>query len=374
MSASERLMQVIGDREVVLCAGPGGVGKTTTSAALALAAADRGKRVLVLTIDPARRLADALGVGLEPEAGQPSVEPSTVKGATQGGELWAMMLDASHTMDELVHRLTPSPEGAERLLNNIIYRQISRAMAGGQEYTAVEKLYDLRSRYDFDLIVVDTPPSQNVLDFVEAPGYLTRFLDEKIIKWFLILDPEQPPGGLGGRLLKRTTRIVWEVLSRLFGRKFLGDIVEFVNMVEVLTAEVQRRAEAIDALLRSPQALFLIVASTDELVIEDAAFLREELGRRGIPFGGFVVNRVQEPSGVEDLQAAARALSAHLPPEHVAAVVEACSEADREARWDERAVQSLREKTAWEGCVVRLPYLAQEVHDLAGLRRLARHL
>jgi anion-transporting ArsA/GET3 family ATPase len=379
-------MDAIGERQIVLCAGPGGVGKTTSSAAIALAAAQAGKRVLVLTIDPARRLADALGIRLD-EAEQSTV-PKQISaqalrqaGLSLPGELSAMMLDAARTMDDLVRRLSPTESMAHKLLTNVVYQHISRALAGALEYTAVEKLYDLRTRFHYDLIVVDTPPSKNVLDFIEAPEYLARFLDDKIIKWFALMDPAHDSGGFGAGLLKRTGRFVWEVLSRVFGRAFLTDVVDFVGAMESITGELRRRAEAISALLRSKQALFFIVANTDELVLRDASFLRDEIARRGIPFGGFIINRVHVPTGIKDREGLAAGLNAAFPPgtdlalaERVTErVLEVCAKVDEEAANDLAAVSALRSRSGFGGFIALLPRQTEEINDLPALSRLSSH-
>lgn len=363
------IMQALVGREIVLCCGPGGVGKTTSSATIAVAAARAGKRVLVLTIDPARRLADALGIQLSD-----SMVPKRVELEGVAGELSALMLDATKTMDDLVRRLAPNERAAERILGNLIYRQISRALSGGLEYTAVEKLFDLRDRFSFDLIVVDTPPSKNVLDFIEAPHYLAGFFDDRVIKWFLLLDPNTPPRGLGAAVLRRTGAVVWDVLGRVFGRAFLADISEFMQAIEAIAARLRQRAEAIAELLRSDRALFLIVSSTDPLVVEDAAFLRREIAARGIPFGGFIMNRVHVPSGVVDLGHVEERLKRLGEPGLADAVVNVCREEDVQAASDAAAIATLRTRTGWQGFLAALPRQAGDVHDLAALQRLAAHL
>ncbi|MEE8408200.1 MAG: ArsA-related P-loop ATPase [Myxococcota bacterium] len=370
------LMEEIENCEVVLCAGPGGVGKTTTSAAIAVAAARSGKKVLVLTIDPAKRLADALGVSLDNTARR--IQPETLEknGIYAAGEIWALMLDAARTFDDLVQRLAPDRATAERLLNNVIYRHISRSLAGTLEYTAVEKLYDLRDRFDYDLIVVDTPPSKNVLDFVESPEWLSKFFDERILKWFMLLDPKAPAGGFGQVLLKRTGRVVWEVMARVFGHEFLGEITEFMHALESMTVEFKSRADATGQLLRSPASLFFIVATTDRFVLNDAVYLRTEIMRRGISFGGFIINRVHPESGLAQpslAAAAIRAAGANDPAaERLASkLVQACEEMDIKAREDREAVERLRREANWDGYIAMLPEQPEELHDLVMLDRLA---
>ncbi|MEM6533399.1 MAG: ArsA-related P-loop ATPase [Myxococcota bacterium] len=358
--------------EVVLATGPGGVGKTTSSAALAVNSAQRGKRVLVLTIDPARRLADALGVTLDNTPRR--VEMPGLEGGT--GELWALMLDPVRTFDELIERLAPSPVVADRLMNNIIYRQMTRTLAGTLEYTAVEKLYDLRQRYDFDLIVVDTPPSKNVLDFIEAPQWLLRFLDERIFRWFLMLEGQDTSSGIGAVLLRRTGRVVRDVLGRVFGEHFVGELSEFMHAIESMTHEFRRRADAIQALLRDPVTGFLVVATTDPFVMSDAVYLRHEIERRGVRFAGFLVNRVYRPTGLvrpEDAADMVRNAAPDEPGVHALAekLVAEAAQIDERAEADRTSIEQVRTRARWRGLVGTIPREVHEIHDLDALGRLA---
>lgn len=362
------ILQVIGKADVVLCAGPGGVGKTTLSAALALAAAQSGRRVLVLTIDPARRLADALGVTLD---NQPRRVTAPEVGA---GELWAMMLDPGATMDDLIRRLAPTPEVATKLLGNTIYKQMSRRLSGTLEYTAVEKLFDVRTRLGFDLVVVDTPPSKNVLDFLDAPATLARFLDERVFKWVSRLDPTGKAG-----FLQRTTRALTDVLGSVFGAELFTEIVGFLQSLEGMAQELRRRALEIEALLRSGRALFFVVAVPDAFVLADAAFLQREIERRGVRFGGYLVNRMGRSSGVVDpVEAAAsltQALGSHEAAKRLAdKLASAAVEQDERVRTEGLLVRRLLDETGWKGFVARVPREADEVHDLAALAKVASGL
>ncbi|MEL6338901.1 MAG: ArsA-related P-loop ATPase [Myxococcota bacterium] len=368
MTALPTIADSTGSLEVLLATGPGGVGKTTSSAALAVHAAHRGRRVLVLTIDPARRLADALGVRLNNSPKR--VEMPGMEGT---GELWALMLDPTRTFDELIHRLAPTPEIAGRLLNNVVYRQMSRSLAGTLEYTAVEKLYDLRERYDFDLIVVDTPPSKNVLDFIEAPQWLMRFLDERVFKWFLMLEGEGAGGGLARSLLRRTGRVVRDVLGRVFGSEFVGELSDFMHAIESMTQAFHQRAEAIQSLLKSKSTGFLVVATTQPFVVADAVFLREQIEQRGVNFVGFLINRVYRPSGLERPEDAAALILKHRPDEGELAqkLVEEARMLDKRAADDADAVSRLRQRARWKGWIATIPREVGDIHDLEALRQLA---
>ncbi|MEM6734331.1 MAG: ArsA-related P-loop ATPase, partial [Myxococcota bacterium] len=275
-----------------------------------------------------------------------------------------------------IARLAPSPEVAERLMNNVVYRQMSRALAGTLEYTAVEKLFDVRERYDFDLIVVDTPPSKNVLDFIEAPQWLSRFLDERVFKWFLMLEGEDPGTGITRGLLRRAARVVREVLGKVFGTEFVGDLSEFMHAIESMTHEFRRRADSIQALLRSKVSGFLVVATTDPLVLSDAVYLKEEIERRGVQFSGFLVNRVYRATGIESPDAAAEMFRQAAPDDAgvVALAEKLVSEAealDERAAADAKTIESLRRRARWKGWVGTIPRETHEIHDLEALGQLA---
>ncbi len=373
------LTELVAEREILLCTGPGGVGKTTTSAAIGLMAAAQGRKVAVLTIDPARRLADALGVALDNQPRQ--IDPSVfaAAGLNVPGELWALMLDAAHTFDDLIQRLAPDRDTARRILHNVVYTQMSRALAGTLEYMAVEKLFDLRSRHGFDLVVVDTPPSKNVLDFVEAPEWLTRFLDERVLRWFVMFHPEAQTHGVKEALLKRTSKMVFDVLARVMGREFLNEVIGFMVAIEGMAAEFRRRAQDIQALLRSSRASFLVVATSDPFVLRDAAYLRNEILQRGIPFGGFVVNRVHDLRDMPEIAhatAVIRAASATDPSADnlIDKLARVSDELGRRATEDRNAIAMLRVEARWQGYIGELPLLGEEVTDLTGLAQLARRL
>ena len=236
----------VAGRGVVICAGPGGVGKTTTSAAIAAGLARRGAKVLVLTIDPARRRADSLGL---PELGNSAcrVEPERLEraGLAGDGELWAMTLDAKLTFDELVERNAPDAKTRDAVLRNPIYRQLSSAAAGSQEYMAMEKLYELHSCGDYDVVVLDTPPTRDALDFLDAPGRLSRFIDSRSLQFF------RASGRTGLGLFSRGAGALFSVLKRATGVDLLSDLAEFFNAFGGMSEGFRDRARAVEALLRS---------------------------------------------------------------------------------------------------------------------------
>src|SRR6201991_2283187 len=231
-------------RRMVICAGSGGVGKTTTAAAVALGLAERGQRVAVVTIDPARRLANALGLD---DLGN---EPHRVE-LDAPGELWAMMLDAKRTFDELIEHLAPDERTRDEVFANRIYQQLSSAVAGSQEFTAIAKLYELDQSGRFDVLVLDTPPSRNALDFLDAPGRLTRFFQGRALRLFL-----KP-----GRFLGLGTGVVFSVLQRVTGVDLLRDLSVFFRSLGGMVDGFTQRAKRVGALLEDPATTFLIVTS-----------------------------------------------------------------------------------------------------------------
>ncbi|HWH95064.1 MAG TPA: ArsA-related P-loop ATPase, partial [Baekduia sp.] len=269
MNGGADLVKRLEGKRVVVCAGSGGVGKTTTSAAIAMGLAARGARVCVVTIDPARRLADALGIeqlGSEPR--RVDDERFAGHGIVIGdaGELWAMMLDPKRTFDELIARLAPDDKARDDILENRIYRELSSAVAGSQEFTAVAKLYDLNRSGEFDVIVLDTPPSRNALDFLDAPDRLTGFLEGRALRLFLA------PSGLAARVVGRGTGMVFGVLRRVTGVDLMNDLSVFFGALSGVLDGFRERAAGVKALLADDATTFLIVTSPEREPVEEAIF------------------------------------------------------------------------------------------------------
>ena len=363
------LTERLSGKRVVICAGSGGVGKTTCSAAIALGLAARGARVAVVTIDPARRLADALGVeelGNEPHL----VEPSRFAGhgIEVRGELWAMMLDAKRTFDELIDRLAPDRGTRDDVLGNRIYQQLSTAVAGSQEFTAVAKLYDLVRSERYDVVVLDTPPSRNALDFLDAPDRLTNFFEGRALRAFLA------PTGLAARVMGRGTGVVFGVLKRVTGVDLLRDMSVFFRSLGGLIDGFRERAAAVKAVLRDPGTLFLVVTSPERDPVEEAIFFHGKLRESGMPFGGLIVNRVQPPDGLDgDPHAVATDLAGSLGDELARKVAATYAEAQLLARRDESSLAHLRE-TVGDPEPVIVPQLPGDVHDVDGLVAVHDHL
>jgi anion-transporting ArsA/GET3 family ATPase len=286
---------------IVVCCGSGGVGKTTTAAALGLRAAERGRKVVVLTIDPARRLAQSMGIDSLDNV------PRRVKGIddTAGGELHAMMLDMKRTFDEIVEGHTDA-ERAAAILGNPFYQSLSAGFAGTQEYMAMEKLGQLRARDQWDLIVVDTPPSRSALDFLDAPKRLGSFLDGKLIR--LLLAPAKMGGRAGMKFLNVGMSMMTGALGKLLGGQLLKDVQTFVAAMDSMFGGFRTRADATYRLLQAPGTAFLVVAAPERDALREAAFFVERLAAEDMPLAGLVLNRVHG-SGATQLSAE-RALAA----------------------------------------------------------------
>lgn len=293
------LDDLVRTKKVIVCVGSGGVGKTTMSAAIALKAAESGQRVCVLTIDPARRLANALGLAAlgntESRIATERLEAAGVRHPT--GELWAMMLDAKRTWDDLVTRFALNPEQAKRILANHYYQQISSALAGSQEFMAMEKLYELHESGKYDVLVLDTPPTRHALDFLDASKKMMGFMDEGVLKLFTT--PSRAAGKLGFGFLKSSSAMMFKLLEKITGFQVLRDISDFVGNFSGMHAGFSDRARKVEEFLRSAGSSFVLVTSPAPPTVEEAEFFFGKLAEYRMPFGGFIVNRVHT-DGLEE--------------------------------------------------------------------------
>ncbi|MEU1483862.1 ArsA family ATPase [Streptomyces sp. NPDC005752] len=268
---------------IVVCCGSGGVGKTTTAAALGVRAAERGRKVVVLTIDPARRLAQSMGIDRLDNI------PRRVEDIAGEGELHAMMLDMKRTFDETVEAHTDA-ERARAILENPFYQSLSAGFAGTQEYMAMEKLGQLRAREEWDLIIVDTPPSRSALDFLDAPKRLGSFLDGKFIR--LLIAPAKIGGRAGMKFLNVGMSMMTGTLGKLLGGQFLRDVQTFVAAMDSMFGGFRTRADATYKLLQAPGTAFLVVATPERDALREAAYFVERLAAEEMPLAGLVLNRV----------------------------------------------------------------------------------
>ncbi|HET9626414.1 MAG TPA: ArsA-related P-loop ATPase, partial [Kofleriaceae bacterium] len=367
-----RLVDVLLERRILVCVGSGGVGKTTTAATLALAAARRGKRTLVLTIDPARRLANSLGLAALGHQVQ-QVDPALVhQGApSQAGQLWAMMLDQKQAFDEVVARHAKDPAAVKRILANPVYAQISGSLAGAQEYAAMAKLHDFDQTGEWDLIVVDTPPTANALDFLDAPSKLSEAIDSPAIEWFRKLQGEGESrwsivGKTGGLVLKR--------LAKFVGSKFIDDISVFFTEFNDILGGFRQRADETFSLLRQRKVGFVLVASPEPMAVREALAFHARLASAGMPFVGFVVNKVHvarptqaTESKVEQALAANAAvqkleLSGTTRAMAAQAMIAAHAEIETLAVADQKAIDALRKAGGASALLVPVPLQRDDVH------------
>jgi len=364
------LGDILEDKSICICAGSGGVGKTTTAAAIASGMAAQGLKVCVLTIDPAKRLADSLGLEeLGNEASRVDPALFEAQGVEMKGELWAMMLDAKATFDELVARQAPDEESRDRVLENRIYQEISNALAGSQEYMAMEKLFELHTEGRFDLLVLDTPPTRNALDFLDAPRRLTQFIEGRSLRVFM------RPTGLAAKVAGRGASVALSVFKRIVGFDLIADLAEFFNAFSGMVDGFQARAKRVNKLLADPGTCFLVVCGPQGEPIEEAVYFHRKLVEAKLPFGGVIVNKVHYPAerlrgDGADLAALEKKLADEDLAERVAANF---SDYQALAERDARNIEHLARELRASG-VIRVPYLDEDVHDLAGLAEINRYL
>jgi anion-transporting ArsA/GET3 family ATPase len=370
------------ETKIIVCCGSGGVGKTTLAAALGVRAAESGRKVVTLTIDPARRLAQALGLQEldnvpRKVAGVGAARRGTTKGtAKRGGELHAMMLDMKRTFDEIVEAHA-SPAKAAQILANPFYQSLSSSFAGTQEYMAMEKLGQLRASNTWDLIVVDTPPARSALDFLDAPSRLGRFLDGRFIRMLFV------PAKVGSRGYAKVMQVglgfVTGTMTKLLGTQLLTDVQTFVAAMDTMFGGLRERADATAALLRAPGTTFVVVAAPEPDALREASYFVDRLVEERMPLAGVVVNRVHR-SGVPEITSA-HALSAAdaLDDEHDPEAALAAGVLRVHAQ--RLSIQATEQKRV-DGFALAHPNVrlasvrafAQDVHDLAGLRELGSSL
>ena len=363
------LSDVIASRHVIVCTGSGGVGKTTSAAAIAVSAARSGRSTIVLTIDPAKRLAQSLGLSALDN------KPRAVK-AVPGLE--AMMLDMKHTFDEVIDRHASDRQRAQRIKGNRFYQQLSNSLAGTQEYMAMEKLYDLHNTGNYDCIVIDTPPTRNALDFLDAPKRLTDFLEGRFLRMFLA------PGLAAGKLATRAAGfgagLFMKAAGRLTGQAVLGDLAEFFQSFEGMYDGFKQRAQSVYKLLQSPDSAFVVVASPEVPALREARFFLQRLAQDGMPTAGLVVNRVTLPpgGGLDTSPKAANAAANRLDDGNaeqraVAAALRLYADRVGVTRRERKAIAA-----ALHGvdprALIEVPLMDSDVHDLEDLTAIGAHL
>ena len=374
-----KLDELVTRRRVVICCGTGGVGKTTTAAVLALEGARRGRNACVVTIDPARRLADALG--LEHLTNDPSEIDRALwaggdEGVAEGGQLSAMMLDTKSTVDLLVARNATSPEQAKRILDNAFYRNVSGALGGTQEYMAMEKLHELYDEGDFDLIVVDTPPTRHALDFLDAPKRLTRLLDNRIFRLLMM------PTRAYLRVASVAVQTFLRTVARVVGSEVVEDVVAFFRAFDGMEEGFRERAQVVAELLVDPTTAFVLVSSPRRDAMEEATFFAERLAEAGQSVQALIMNRVhpafgdETPAGLRAAAAALRAdgVSAGGAAARLAALYDNLADFRDIAILEREHVEELRDRIGGDTILACVPYLAHDVHDFATLHEVGRLL
>ena len=383
------LRAVVERHDVIVCAGSGGVGKTTTAATIALWGAKQGRRAAVLTIDPARRLADSLGLSLA--GGSEVAVPASLlreHGIEISGSLSAMMLDQKGAWDSLIERHAPTREVRDRILKNRFYQHLSQSFAGSQEYMAVEELWRLRDGGRYDLIVVDTPPSRHALEFLEAPQRLNDFLDRKVVRWFV--KPYVAAGWSAMRLFNRTAGFVLRTLEEATGVAVLAEISDFFVGMQSLFDGFGERMDRVYRVLKSPKTAFVLVSSPEEEVLEEAEYLSDKMAALGMPLRAVVFNRVHEeftqpidradfPRGEirgDDRERVEACLArAGISPETLAERLARNFVAFQDvARGDGLRLEMFAQGLPRQVPIVRVPNFSTDLHQLGALARMHPYL
>ncbi|MBW3578425.1 MAG: AAA family ATPase [Actinobacteria bacterium] len=360
---------------ILVCTGAGGVGKTTTAAALGLAGARAGRRTLVLTIDPARRLAQSMGI--EELGNTPQRVP--LDGGAGGGQLWAMMLDMQRTFDDVLDRHAPTPERADAIRRNRIYQTLSSTLAGTQEYMAMEKLHALDEEGDWDLLVVDTPPTRNALDFLDAPRRMTDFLEGRLLKLFI--RPGMAAGRGMGRLVGFGTQKFMQIAGRVTGMELLEDLADFFRNFQGMYEGFKQRAQEVRALLEEPGSRFVVVATPQPPPLREAHFFLDRLQQEGLHTAAVVINRIHPHCGgwphQEDacpdavvLEAVAQAQPNDTEGRAVAGALRLLADTNNLATRERRDVSAALYGVA-PPPLVEVPLLRSDVHDLETLGEIA---
>jgi anion-transporting ArsA/GET3 family ATPase len=360
----EGLASALARRRVLVVCGSGGVGKTTTAAALGLRAALLGRRVLVCTIDPSRRLATSLGLS------QLSAKPRALDlrrmGPTGGGSLHAMMLDTKSTFDELVERFASGAEARRRILENRFYKHVSAALAGSHEYMAMEKLLELSADERFDLVVLDTPPTRHALDFLEAPDRLLSFLDTSTLRWFL--KPYFQAGRLTLKVATKTGALALKLADRALGLRFLADLSEFFLAFEGMYDGFKERAERVYALLREPASGFVLVAGPAPQALDEAVYFHRRLREKEMPFVGIVVNRLHPDPSTAARAARRSQREAEVDADLEERLLEVYHDQQAVARAERKRVARLEVDTGER--LLLVPEFEADIHDLRGLKEV----
>ena len=380
---------LLATKEIVVACGPGGVGKTTTAAAAAVLAAVRhGSKVLVLTVDPAKRLADALGLdGIGNAEHRVPDEAFRAAGLKPRGQLWAAMLDTRESWDALIRRQAPDEQTRDEILANPLYQNISGRFVASHDYIAMERLYEIHSESDYDLIVVDTPPTRNALDFLDAPERMADFFSSRLLRWLIV--PYR------SRLVNMATKPFYQVADRILGTEFLADISEFFILFQSMYDGFVERSESVGRLLSDRRTTFIVVSTLEAVPLREAEFFAEQLTARKLHLGAIVLNKVlpdylRDSAGAavaESMRERADDLAAHLAP-NLAAVDPVLGDTDQIARvltevadsylnFQVVALREMEERSMLSvtpDVLATVPFFDTDIYDLAGLVRLGEQI
>lgn len=348
---SEKLFE---KKKILICCGSGGVGKTTLAASIALEAARSGKKSIVLTIDPAKRLAAAMGIS------DLTNEPKLVPIEGISGQLFAMMLDTKRTFDRLIEKYTSDPKTRRSIFENRLYQHLSSMIAGSQEYMAMERLYELYKGGEYDLLVLDTPPTRHALDFLEAPKKMVNLTGDSVLHWFL------KPGIFVGKASK-----IFSVFDRLAGFSFLHELAEMLALISSLLSGFKDRAQSVYDLLREDFCGFLLVSSPASISIQDALYFLKSIKEYKLPFSGFIINRIHEPFVKKETHE--RDL-ATFSPELRRKVERYIENYEQLALRDQQATNLLRRAGSKKASFSTVPLLTNDVHDLKSLKKMSEAL
>ena len=369
------LGQLLAAKEIAIACGPGGVGKTTTAAAVAaMAVVEDGGRVLVLTVDPARRLADALGLkGIGNQEIRIADEVFTSAGATPRGELWAAMLDTKQSWDDLIALHAPDEETKGKILANPLYQNISGRFVQSHDYIAMERLYEIHSEGKYDLIVVDTPPTRNALDFLDAPQRMADFFSSRLLRWLIV--PYR------SRLVNAATKPFYSVADRILGTQFLADISEFFILFQSMYEGFVERADAVTRLLSDRRTTFLVVSTLEATPVREAEFFSAELTERQLHLGAIILNKVlpdylRDPKTAklaQQLTHRAETLADGLTDDPVVAARVLGEVAESFLNFGVVARREAEQQAEMRGApdiLVTVPFFDADIFDMEGLLRL----
>ncbi|OGQ16878.1 MAG: hypothetical protein A3B70_01815 [Deltaproteobacteria bacterium RIFCSPHIGHO2_02_FULL_40_11] len=362
----KHLLKLLKEKKMLVIGGTGGVGKTTLSCALALKAAKLGRKTLVLTIDPAKRLATTLGLDIKRD------EPQKVK-MDPPAPLWAMVLNTQKTFDALIRKYAPSQEITDKILSNRIYQYLASSMAGTEEYMALEKLYELHETKAFDFIVLDTPPTQHAVSFLNAPDRLTNFLDENTMKWFL--KPSFKAGKLGLKLFSSGSKIFSKVLERVTGLKILQDLAEFLISLQTFYQGFKERTQKAKTILSHTDTSFFIVTHPETTLLQQALTFQEHLLQKNIHMDAILMNRVTStiplsPEEKDEMDA----LDIQKFSKSDQMVFDIFQSYENLAQSEKKEIQAFQEQLPKDVHVFEIPFFEEDIYDIKGLNRLNLHI